>query len=130
MWVPRPRFLSADSARVPLQPQPQSSGDVVALALIGGAQFRRRLGTDLNVRALIAKFSQPRRKGFSAMKNIVSKTGEVIAKTTDEGTLIGGHHRLTVAASIGQPLFWQESGQAVNLEAFFRHLGSFQWRSA
>ena len=28
------------------------------------------------------------------MKNIVDETGEIIAKATDEHTLIGGHHRL------------------------------------
>ena len=33
------------------------------------------------------------------MKNIVDEDGEIIAKATDDHTLIGGHHRLAVAAS-------------------------------
>jgi len=58
------------------------------------------------------------------MKNIVNQVGEVIAKTTDDGTLIGGHHRLSLAASIGQPLFWKDTGEQVTLDAaFFRQLG-------
>ena len=36
------------------------------------------------------------------MKNIVDETGQVIAKATDDHTLIGGHHRLAVAASLGK----------------------------
>jgi hypothetical protein len=28
------------------------------------------------------------------MRNIVDDVGEIIAKTTDDDTLIGGHHRL------------------------------------
>ena len=36
------------------------------------------------------------------MKDIVDETGEVIAKATDDHTLVGGHHRLAVAASNGQ----------------------------
>src|SRR5258708_40161648 len=31
-------------------------------------------------------------------RNIVDDVGEIIAKTTDDHTLIGGHHRLAVAA--------------------------------
>jgi hypothetical protein len=65
------------------------------------------------------------------MKNIVNQDGEVVAKTTDDGTLIGGHHRLSVAASIGQYLFWQHTGEAVNLDAtFFRQLGNIHRHSA
>jgi hypothetical protein len=57
------------------------------------------------------------------MKHIVNNEGEVVAKTTDDGTLIGGQHRLSLAASIGQHLFWQDSGKAVTLDAsFFKHL--------
>ena len=41
------------------------------------------------------------------MKNIVDEDGEIIAKATDDHTLIGGHHRLAVAASLGQKLFWK-----------------------
>jgi hypothetical protein len=59
------------------------------------------------------------------MKNIVNKEGDVIAKTTDDGTLIGGQHRLSVAASMGQHLFWQHTGEWVTLDAsFFKHLRS------
>jgi hypothetical protein len=58
------------------------------------------------------------------MKTIVNQAGEVIAKTTDDGTLIGGHHRLSLAASIGDHLFWKDTGAPVTLDAaFFRQLG-------
>ena len=30
------------------------------------------------------------------MRNIVDEVGEIIAKATDDHTLIGGHHRLAV----------------------------------
>lgn len=61
------------------------------------------------------------------MRNIVNQSGEIIAKTThDDGTLVGGHHRIAVAASLGQTLLWQDSGEPVNLETFFRHPGSSQ----
>ena len=33
------------------------------------------------------------------MKIIVDETGEIIAQATDDHTLIGGHHRLAVAAA-------------------------------
>ena len=36
------------------------------------------------------------------MKNIVDEAGEIIAKATDDHTLIGGHHRLAVAANLGK----------------------------
>ena len=35
------------------------------------------------------------------MRNIVDEAGGIIAKATDDHTLIGGHHRLAVAASLG-----------------------------
>jgi hypothetical protein len=60
------------------------------------------------------------------MRNIVNETGEIIAKATQDGTLVGGHHRIAVAASLGQKLLWQDSGEPVNLEGFFRHPGSTQ----
>ena len=41
------------------------------------------------------------------MKNIVDEVGEIIAKTADDHTLTGGHHRLAVAASLGKKLFWK-----------------------
>jgi hypothetical protein len=64
------------------------------------------------------------------MRNIVNETGEIIAKATHEGTLVGGHHRIAVAASLGQKLVWQGSGEPVNLEAFFRHPAISQRRMA
>ena len=33
------------------------------------------------------------------MKVIVDEAGEIIAKATDDHTLIGGHHRLSLAAA-------------------------------
>ena len=54
------------------------------------------------------------------MKNIVDEAGEIIAKATDEHTLIGGHHRLAVAASLGQKLFWKDTGEPVRLDPFFK----------
>src|ERR1700731_3838184 len=43
------------------------------------------------------------------MRNIVDEAGEIIAKATDDHTLIAGHHRLAGAASLGQKLFWKET---------------------
>ena len=54
------------------------------------------------------------------MRNIVDEAGEIIAKATDEHTLIGGHHRLAVAASLGQKLFWKDTGEPVRLDPFFK----------
>ena len=34
------------------------------------------------------------------MKNIVDEADEIIAEATDDHTLVGGHHRLAVAASL------------------------------
>ncbi|MEY9400429.1 hypothetical protein ABIF66_011233 [Bradyrhizobium japonicum] len=36
---------------------------------------------------------------------IVDEDGEIIATASDDHTLIGGHHRLAVAASLGKRLF-------------------------
>ena len=63
------------------------------------------------------------------MKIIVDEAGEIIAKATDDHTLIGGHHRLAVAASLGQKLFWKHTREPVKLDPFFkgssqRHTGS------
>ena len=55
-----------------------------------------------------------------AMRNIVDEVGEIIAKATDDHTLIGGHHRLAVAASLGQKLFWKDTGEPVKLDPFFK----------
>jgi len=58
------------------------------------------------------------------VKIIVDETGEIIAKATDDHTLIGGHHRLSVAASLGTKLFWRDTGEPVKLDHFFKHYGS------
>jgi hypothetical protein len=58
------------------------------------------------------------------MRNIVNEAGEIVAKATRDGTLVGGHHRIAVAASLGQKLFWQDTGEPLNLEDFFRHPAS------
>ena len=50
--------------------------------------------------------------------------GEIIAQATDDHTLIGGHHRLAVAASLGKRLFWRDTGEPVKLDLFFKHHGS------
>ena len=54
------------------------------------------------------------------MKNIVDEDGEIVAKATDDRTLIGGHHRLAVAASLGRKLFWKNTGEPVQLDPFFK----------
>ena len=54
------------------------------------------------------------------VKNIVDEAGEIIGKATDDHILIGGHHRLAVAASLGQKLFWKDTGEPVKLDVFFR----------
>ena len=58
------------------------------------------------------------------MKIIVDEVGEIIAKVTDDHTLIGGHHRLAVAASLSKTLFWRDTGEPVKLDLFFKHHGS------
>jgi hypothetical protein len=58
------------------------------------------------------------------MKTIVDVAGEIIAKATDDHILIGGHHRLAVAASLGKRLFWRDTGEPVKLDLFFKHYGS------
>ena len=58
------------------------------------------------------------------MKTIVDEAGEIIAKATDDHTLIGGHHRLAVAASLGKRLIWRDTGEPVKLDLFFKHHGS------
>ena len=54
------------------------------------------------------------------MRNIVDEAGEIIAKATDDYTLIGGHHRLAVAASLEKKLFWKDTGERVKLDPFFK----------
>ena len=57
------------------------------------------------------------------MKIIVDDTGEIIPKATDDHTLVGGHHRLAVAASLGKRLFWRDTGEPVKLDFLFKHHG-------
>ena len=54
------------------------------------------------------------------MRYIVDEASKIIAKTTDDHTLIGGHHRLAVAASLGQKLFWKDNSESVELDPFFK----------
>ena len=58
------------------------------------------------------------------MKDIVDEVGEIIAKATDDHTLVGGHHRLAVAASLGKRLLWRDTGEPVKLDLLFKHHGS------
>ena len=60
------------------------------------------------------------------MRNIVDEAGEIIAKATDDHTLIGGHHRLAVAASLGKKLFWKHTGEPVKLDPFFKGSSEIQ----
>jgi hypothetical protein len=64
------------------------------------------------------------------MKIIVDDAGEIIAKATDDHTLIGGHHRLALAASLGKRLFWRDTGEPVKLDFFFKHYGSSRRQTA
>ena len=59
-------------------------------------------------------------EGRRHMRNIVDDVGEIIAKATDDHTLVGGHHRLAVAASLGKKLFWKHTGEPVKLDPFFK----------
>jgi hypothetical protein len=54
------------------------------------------------------------------VRNIVDEEGEIIAIVTDDHTLIGGHHRLALAASLGRKLFWKNTGEPVKLDPFFK----------
>ena len=62
------------------------------------------------------------------MRNMVDEAGEIIAKASDDHTLLGGHHRLAVAASLGQKLFWKDTGEPVKLDSYFK--GSSDRRTA
>jgi hypothetical protein len=64
------------------------------------------------------------------MKIIVDEVGEIIAKASDDHILIGGHHRLAVAASLGKRVFWRDTGEPVKLDNFFKHHGSSARHSA
>ena len=58
------------------------------------------------------------------MKIIVDEVGEIIAKATNDHILLGGHHRLAVAASLGKRLFWRDTGEPVRLDLYFKHQGN------
>ena len=58
------------------------------------------------------------------MKIIVDEVGEIIAKATNDHILLGGHHRLAVAASLGKRLFWRDTGEPVELDLYFKHQGN------
>ncbi|WP_275186635.1 hypothetical protein [Bradyrhizobium sp. CSA112] len=62
----------------------------------------------------------------------MDEAGEIIAKATDDHTLIGGHHRLAVAGSLrlGQKQFWKDTGEPVKLDSFFKRQGSSQRHTA
>ena len=64
------------------------------------------------------------------MKTIVDEAGEIIAKATDDHILVGGHHRLAVAASLGKRVFWRDTGEPVKLDLFFKHHGTSLPRTA
>ena len=57
------------------------------------------------------------------MKTIVDEAGEIIAIATDDHTLIGGHHRLAVAAGLGKRLFFRDTGEPVKLDLYFKNHG-------
>ena len=54
------------------------------------------------------------------MRNIVNEAGEVIAKASDDHTLVGGQHRIMLASSLGHAIYWQETGQPVKIDSFLR----------
>jgi hypothetical protein len=58
--------------------------------------------------------------GRRNVRKIVDEAGQIVAQATDDHALIGGHHRLAVAASLGQKLFWKDSGEPVKLDPFFK----------
>jgi hypothetical protein len=92
-----------------------------AVIFVGwNAGARTRLDRSRTIAAALAGALDWRRP----MKTIVDEAGETIAIATDDHILIGGHHRLAVAASLGQKLFWKDTGEPVKLDLFFKHHGS------
>ena len=85
--------------------------------LIGASWFsgemRSHHGHDLG--ALRKRRGQEQHGGH--MRNIVNEDGEIIAKATKDGTLVGGYHRIIMASSLYQKLFWQDTGEPVKLDA-------------
>ena len=86
-------------------------------------------GTRLDGLRTIAAALTARWIGGSTMI-IVDEDGEIIATASDDHTLIGGQHRLAVAASLGKKLFWRDTGEPVKLDNFFKHYGSSLRHSA
>jgi hypothetical protein len=60
------------------------------------------------------------RKPVAQQDGLPRRDTEIIAKASDDHTLIGGHHRLAVAASLGQKLFWKDTGEPVKLDPYFK----------
>jgi hypothetical protein len=94
------------------------------LTMADGTTFQNRSGRN-RLRALFIFWRQYEGRDRQLwigcdMKNIVDEEGEIIAKATDDHTLVGGHHRLAVAASLGQKLFWKDTGEPVHLDPFFK----------
>jgi hypothetical protein len=97
-------------------PAGSSIRDAALLNLIGANGFsgemRSHHGHDLGARET---GGQEQHGGH--MRNIVNEDGEIIAKATKDGTLVGGHHRIIAAGSLSQKLFWQDTGEPVKLDA-------------
>ena len=55
------------------------------------------------------------------MRNIVDEVGEIIAKATDDHTVIGGHHR---PHRIERSLQTSPQGIVNRFQRWYRHLGS------
>jgi hypothetical protein len=101
-------------------PTGSSISDAALHNLIGASwssgERRSHHGRDLG--ALGKRGGQEQHGG--PMRNIVNEDGEIIAKATKDGTLVGGHHRLIVAGSLNQKLTWQDTGEPVKLDALMR----------
>jgi hypothetical protein len=83
--------------------------------LVSG-EMRNHHGHDLGRSGNGADKSNPE----GHMRNIVNEDGEIIAQATKDGTLVGGHHRILVAGSHDQKLFWRDTGEPVKLDAIMR----------
>jgi hypothetical protein len=102
------------------EPAGSSIRDAALHNLIGASRFsgemRSHHGHDLG--APTTRGGQEQHGGH--MRNIVNEEGEIIAKATKDGTLVGGHHRIIVAGSLNQKLTWQDTGEPVKLDALMR----------
>jgi hypothetical protein len=97
---------------------------IVKLAEGGVTAVRCRLTTQ-GLRGIMANVLEPwhrcKEQYGGDMRNIVNEAGEIVAKATRDGTLVGGHHRIAMEVSLGQKLFWEDTGGPVNPGGFFRH---------